>query len=199
MTGPDHIVDRARDFALDLLRRRLAAWATYHDIRHTEETVEACREIAAGSGLDEAQTEIVLLAAWFHDTGYIDTVKGHEERSAAIALEYLRGSGYPPDNISSVEGCIMATKMPPNPKNLLERIICDADMIYIGREDFFGKDDLLREEIEKREGTVIDPAAWLRRSLKFLEDRQYHTEYCRTRLNEGLKRNIETLRRRLTE
>ena len=197
MSGTDHIVPQAREYALKLLRARLATWVAYHDIRHTEETVEACREIAAGCGLDPDQTDIVLIAAWFHDTGYIETVQGHEERSSAIAEEYLRGLGYPPGKIDRVKGCIMATKMPQRPNNLLEQIICDADMLYIGREEFFEKNDLLRDEIERREGIVIDPAAWLRRSIEFLEGQEYHTEYCRQRLTAGLKRNIETLRDQL--
>lgn len=197
MSEPDNIVALARDHALALLRGRLAPWVAYHDVRHTEETVEACAEIAAASGLDAGQTEIVLVAAWFHDTGYIETVEGHEARSAAVAEKFLRGHGYPPDKTRLVVGCIMATMMPQRPKNLLERVICDADMVYIGRPEFFEKNELLKDEVERREGIAIEPGPWLRRSLEFLEGQGYHTDYCRSRLAAGLDRNIETLREQL--
>jgi predicted metal-dependent HD superfamily phosphohydrolase len=191
------ILGESRAFVGKILRERLKPWVSYHDVRHTEETVEACLEIAAGCGLDAGQTEIVLIAAWFHDTGYTLTVEGHEERSATIAEEFLLGRGYPADKVRSVVGCIMATKMPQRPKNILENVVCDADMLYVGREEFFKKNDLLRDEIEEREGVVVEPSEWLKRSLVFLEGQRYHTEYCRSRLDAGLRKNIETLRNQL--
>lgn len=197
MSDRMNVVEQAREFAVEFLEKRLPRWIAYHGIPHTVETAAACAEIAAGCGLDGTQTEIVLIAAWFHDTGYADAAQGHEERSVAIAGAFLRGLGYPAAKISMVEGCIMATKMPQRPGNILEQILCDADMIYCGREEFFEWDDLLREEIEGRDGIVVDPAAWLRRSLEFLERQEFHTEYCRTSLEEGRRRNIRTLKTRL--
>ena len=91
----------------------------------------------------------------------------------------------------------MATVVPQRPKNLLGRVICDADMLYIGRKEFFRKNDLLKLEIEKREGIEIDAAEWLDRSLRFLEAQSYHTDYCREKLTEGLRENIAVLRKQL--
>ena len=143
------------------------------------------------------EIEIVLLGAWFHDTGYTETVEGHEERSAAIAAGFLGKRGYSADRLSAVEGCILATKVPQKPLNLLEQIVCDADMLFIGREKFFHKNDLLKAEMERRSGTVIEQSAWLKRSLAFLEAQGYHTDYCRSQLTQGLKQNVETLRMQL--
>ncbi|HLF14667.1 MAG TPA: HD domain-containing protein [Bacteroidota bacterium] len=197
MTGDNHIVSESRAYVERLLREKLAPWVSYHDFRHTEETAEACLEIAEACGLSPSEMEIVLLAGWFHDTGYTETAKGHEQRSAAITQEFLKGRHYPPEKLRSVTRCIMATMVPQQPKNLLERVVCDADMLYIGREEFFHKNDLLKAEMEAREGTVIDPAVWLRRSLRFLEDQAYHTDYCRGKLSAGLEKNITTLRKQL--
>ncbi len=197
MPPETHIVSQSSEYIRGLFLEKLPSWVSYHDIRHTEETAEASLEIAAGSGLGPADTEIVLLGAWFHDTGYTETALGHEEKGAAIANVFLSKLGFPPDRLRSVEGCILATTVPQKPRNFLEQVVCDADMIFIGREEFFHKNDLLKSEMERRTGTVIEPTAWLKRSLAFLEAQGYHTEYCRSRLSKGLKQNVETLRRQL--
>lgn len=197
MPDNDHIITEAREYVGRLLREKLKLWVTYHDIRHTRETAEASVEISAACGLDSARTEIVVLAAWFHDTGYTQTAKGHEARGAAIAEAFLARRNYPPEKIRLVVECIMATVVPQRPKNLLGRVICDADMLYIGRKEFFRKNDLLKLEIEKREGVKIDAAEWLDRSLRFLEAQAYHTDYCREKLTEGLRENIAVLRKQL--
>jgi predicted metal-dependent HD superfamily phosphohydrolase len=197
MNSDNHIVAESREFVEKLLAEKLAPWVAYHDYQHTDETYRASREIGRACGLGPAEIEIVLIAALFHDTGYIETVVGHEERSVAIATGFLRKKGYPEDNIRAVAGCIMATTVPQRPRNLLEQVVCDADMLYVGREEFFHKNDLLRSEQEGREGTGVDPVEWRRRSLAFLEAQKYHTPYCRGKLSEGLKDNIDTLRKQV--
>ncbi len=188
------IVTESREFVQKLLGEKLAPWAYYHDFRHTQETVEAAREIGVASGLQDGDLEILSLAGWFHDTGYIELTTGHEERSVVIATDYLSPRGYPPEKLDKISGCIMATKVPQQPKNLLEQVICDADMLFLGREEFFRKNDLLKKEIEEREGRVIPQVDWLKRSIDFLSNHAYHTVYCRETLSAGVDRNIETLR-----
>ena len=191
------ILRDARAFVKATLVGNLESWVSYHDYRHTAETFRACREIGKANRLAPAELEIALLAALFHDVGYTETVKGHEKRSAAIATRFLRSRGYPVKAIKAVRGCIMATEMPQRPKNAMEDVVCDADMIYVGTNEFFRKNELLKEEIEGREGIVVEPSSWLRHSLRFLEEQRYHTVYCRRRLTAGLRRNIATLRQRM--
>ncbi len=104
MNTDNHIVGESRDFVERLLGDKLAPWVSYHDFRHTDETFRACREIGEACNLRPEELEIAMVAALFHDTGYTETVKGHEERSAAIASEFLRGRGYPADKIRAVTG-----------------------------------------------------------------------------------------------
>jgi len=197
--SPKDIVSETREIVRKLLGEKLGSWAYYHDFRHTEETVEAAREIGAASGLGEGEMEILLLAAWFHDTGYTEVAEGHEERSVMIATEHLAGRGYPEEKLMKIAGCIMATKVPQRPKNSLEEVICDADMLFLGREEFFRKNDLLKEEIEEREGKAIPAADWLKRSIDFLTGHVYHTTYCREKLSAGVRKNIETMREQLKQ
>jgi predicted metal-dependent HD superfamily phosphohydrolase len=191
------VVSESREFVKKLLGEKLAPWVYYHDFRHTEETVEAAREIGAASGLTDEQMEILLLAAWFHDTGYTEVAAGHEDRSVVIAAAYLSGRRYPEEKLRKISGCIMATKVPQRPNNLLEQVICDADMLFLGRKEFFRKNDLLKEEIEKREERSIPAADWLKRSIEFLSKHVYHTPYCREKLSGGVRDNIETMREQL--
>ncbi len=197
MKTKNSILEASRAHVEKLLADRLAPWVLYHDFRHTDETYRACREIGEACRLGPDDLEIALIAALFHDTGYTETVKGHEERGAAIATEFLSGRGYPADKIRAVTGCILATTVPQKPRNLVEQVVCDADMLYVGREEFFHKNDLLKAEMERREGIVIDPGEWLKRSLQFLEGQGYHTEYCRGKLSAGLRKNIAALREQL--
>jgi predicted metal-dependent HD superfamily phosphohydrolase len=191
------ILRESRAYVRKLLGSKLEPWVAYHDYRHTAETFRACREIGRAAGLGKEDLEIALLAALFHDAGYTETVKGHEKRGAVIAARFLRSKGYPAKSIRGVRGAILATTMPQRPRNLVEAVVCDADMIYVGTKEFFRKNDLLREEIEGREEIVVEPRSWLRHSLEFLQGQTYHTVYCRSRLSAGLKRNIGTLRKRL--
>lgn len=197
MKSDNHIVEESRAYVQKLLGEKLADWVAYHDYQHTDETFRASREIALACNLGPGELEIVLLAALFHDTGYIETVRGHERKSVAIATEFLRKREYPEESIRSVAGCILATTVPQKPRNLLEQVVCDADMLYVGREEFFHKNDLLKSEQEGREGKAVDPAEWLRTTLAFLEAQNYHTDYCRGKLTAGLKENIEAVRKQL--
>jgi len=196
MNGID-IVSEVQEYVRKLLGEKLDPWAHYHDFRHTEETVEAAREIGTASGLSDRDMEVLLVAAWFHDTGYTELAEGHEGRSVVIANDFLGRMGYPPENLKKVAGCIMATRVPQDPKNPLEEVICDADMLFLGREEFFRKNDLLKEEIEEREGKTVPAAEWLQRSIDFLTHHVYHTAYCREKLSAGVRKNIETMREQL--
>lgn len=191
------ILRESRAYVRKLLDGELEPWVAYHDFTHTDETFRACREIGKASRLTREELEIALLAALFHDTGYTQAVKGHEKKSAAIAARFLRSKGYPARSIRAVRSAILATTMPQRPTNLVERVVCDADMLYVGRDEFFHKNDLLRREIEGREEILVEPASWLKHSIAFLEAQSYHTEHCRRKLSKGLRRNLDILKRKV--
>ena len=139
--------------------------------------------------------DILLLAAWFHDTGYTAIARGHEARSAKMAGEFLRAEGFPMRIVTSVQRCILSTRMPQRPRSLLQRILCDADLISLGKKTFLAQNELLRQEMERREGRVIEEIVWLRRSIRFLLRHRYTTRYGRTVLESGKRANIERVRR----
>lgn len=189
MPEPNVIVQSSR-FVSRLFRQSLPSWAIYHTRTHTAEVVAACREIGEASGVDQHSLEILLLSAWFHDTGYTSTARGHEERSVEIAAQFLNDLGYPTRAIARISHSILATKMPQRPTTLLERILCDADLYSLSTRGFFRQNERLKLEIEQREGSYIEDLVWLRRTHRFVLSHRYHTPYAREVLAKGRLANL---------
>ncbi|MDH3649978.1 MAG: HD domain-containing protein, partial [Saprospiraceae bacterium] len=122
------ITTRVTDHVMNMMTESWNAELPYHNLRHTVQVVNASREIGIALRLIPSEMEIVELAAWFHDTGYLTKPEQHEEASVGIACAYLHGLQYPARLIQKVASCIRATKCPQQPSNLLEEILCDADM-----------------------------------------------------------------------
>lgn len=178
-----------------MLSEELPAWALYHDARHTRQTVAACREIGRALALTPREVSVVMLAAWFHDTGYIAGAEGHEIRSAAVAERFLASNGCPRSLVQRIRGCILATRMPQRPHSTLQRVLCDADLIALGKKTFFSQNELLRQEMQRRTGRKIDQLIWLHRSYRFLHGHRFATSYGRTVLESGKQENLRRLRR----
>ena len=199
MSEAKTIIEKSAKYVSQFFEKKLPEWAVYHNLHHTIETVNGCLEIGEGSNLIEDDLEIVCIAAWFHDIGYIFKTEGHEEKSVEICMNFLKSNDYPINKISKVTNCILATKLVNHPKNFLEFIICDADLISLGRKDYFKKNDLLKLEVEMRSGKKISDEQWLRRSAKFLSSHSYYTEYGKLNFNLQLKENFLTLQKQIVE
>ncbi|MEL6923781.1 MAG: HD domain-containing protein, partial [Bacteroidota bacterium] len=111
----------------------------YHDLQHTRNVVGAIVEIAEGYELTNKEMELLKLAAWFHDTGYDKGAKDHEQRSCQYARNFLQQFEYSEEDLDVICGCIMATKLPQSPRNLLEQIIGDADMSHLGKKNYWDR------------------------------------------------------------
>jgi len=131
------------------------------------------------------EMRLLLTAVLFHDTGFIRGVNGHEEESCRIANQYLPGYGYTIDEIKKINGIIMATKIPQLPKNHLEEIICDADLDYLGRDDFFPISDNLYNEF-KENRIVSSENEWNKLQVAFFESHHYFTNTA-SKLRQGKK------------
>ncbi len=191
------ILESSSKYVTRLFKDQQPVWAVYHDLLHTIETFNGCLEIGGGSGLSKDELEIVTVSAWFHDTGYLFTVEGHEERSSVIALDFLQRNEYPSEKINEVINCILSTKISVTPQNLLESVICDSDLISLGQPEYFEKNDLLRLEMELRQNIKISELSWLERSLVFLESHSFHTDYARKNFNLQLESNLSNLRKKI--
>ena len=191
------ILDKSSRFVTNFFKENLPKWALYHNLDHTIETVNGCEEIGIGENLISEEKDLLKIAAWFHDIGYIYSAVDHENISSDIASKFLKDNGYPDEKIVKIAECILATKLSKNPSNILEHIIRDSDLISLGKSDFFHKNDLLKKEIELREKRSISDLAWLQRSAKFLSSHKYFTKYAELKFAPRLNKNLIELKRQI--
>ncbi|HMJ69015.1 MAG TPA: HD domain-containing protein [Cyclobacteriaceae bacterium] len=164
----------------------------YHDIRHVRDVVRASVAIAAAEGLTEEETMLVRMAALLHDIGYIHSAKHHEQRGADMARELLPSFGFNPEQVETICKMIMATRAPQSPSGKLEKILCDADLDYLGREDFYEVGGRLFREMKKN-GIVGTEQEWNLLQKKFLESHRYHTPYSQTNREPGKQERLQEI------
>jgi predicted metal-dependent HD superfamily phosphohydrolase len=165
---------RAGKFILNKLQRELPAHLSYHGIDHTLDVYAAAEKIASAEGISSDEKKLLLTAALFHDTGFIKMRYGHEEESCRIVRQYLPLYSYRPAEIDMICSMIMATRVPQSPNTHLEEILCDADLDYLGRDDFFKLSNRLFSEL-RYEGLIKDESEWDREQADFIEGHHYHT------------------------
>ena len=171
----------------------------YHNRAHTQFVVGSAIQIANHYQLPDSDFFVVVTAAWFHDAGYLKTRDRHERESVKIADNYLRQLSVDQETIARVNQCIMATEMPQSPQNLLEEIVCDADMFHFGSDNFLEKNKLLRKEIETATKTEISKEQWRLETVELMEKHHYFTDYCNLLLNDKKQQNLDKLKGRLNK
>lgn len=194
----NRIIEDVSDYVEQLYETH-PSFFRYHNLHHTREVVDIVEDLAVGSAVSSEELELLLIAAWFHDIGYPDTIPYHEEKSAEKAVEFLREKNYPSQKIEMVKKLILATKVPQNPENKLEQIMCDADIAYIGKEDFMNRIDQLREEWKKTIQKEFSDVEWINENINFLESNSFYTEYAKSKFGETRRANLEALRQRLED
>jgi predicted metal-dependent HD superfamily phosphohydrolase len=150
-----------------------------HNLAHTQSVVANVNRIALHYQLNDQDCFIVIMSAWFHDIGYLKDCKDHEVAGAEKAAAFLREQGADESLIMAINGCILSTKMPQDPKNLLEQVVCDADLFHFGQEIFSERNKLMRKEAEIRSGHKIPKDDWRASTIRLLESHHYHTDFCK--------------------
>ncbi len=198
MIAEAKIIKEAREYAVIVLTKLLPEDMTYHSINHTKDVVRSAQEIAEKNAISEEDYEILTIAAWFHDLGYVKGCERHEESGSLMARSFLEEKDYPEEKIQKVEGCIMATKMPQDPRNALEQILCDADLMHLADGNYFEKADLLHKEIENTRLCKISENEWLEMNQEFLDQHCFFTEYAKKNYESAVKENLKKVRERLS-
>jgi predicted metal-dependent HD superfamily phosphohydrolase len=188
----EEFVNQVQDHVSNLFRDNSPSENVYHNMGHTREVVDAAREIALAESINDDDLELIIIAAWFHDLGYIKTCEGHEDVSKEYARKFLKTQNYPEDNIQKITSMIEATRMPQNPKNKLEEILCDADLHHLGTASTEQRGDLYRMEMEKRNKQVCTDEEWLKTSIDFFNQHHFFTKYAIEKF--GVQKNINLLK-----
>ena len=190
-------IEAAIAYALDRLAAELSGALTYHSIDHTRnEVLPAATELARQAGLGGRDTDLLRVAAAFHDLGFIERPDDHEICSARQAAQVLPAFAFDARAIEEIMSAIVATRLPQSPRNLLEQLMCDADLSGLGSDAFFERSHELLHE-RRALGNELGPAEWLREQTDFLLNHRYWTVYAETACGPGKARNIARLRERL--
>ena len=164
---------------IGILEKQINGTLSYHNVGHTQEVLANVERIADEEGIQDERTLLLIkLAALFHDTGFIYVYKDHEEKSVEFARRELKDYNISKEEMDLIGGMIMATKVPQTPHNHLEQIICDADLDYLGRDDFELISNKLKKEVLLY-GIAQTEAEWEEKQIQFIEAHRYFTETCR--------------------
>ncbi len=165
---------KVKSFILRKLKKELPKNLTYHSAEHIKDVYRSAKILAKLEGVKGEDLILLLTAVLFHDSGFLWQQYEHERVSCEIVTEYLPGFGYSREQIERICGMIMATKIPQTPHNKLEEIICDADLDYLGRDDFFKIGNGLYEELCMY-GMLDSEEDWNKLQVRFLEKHDYFT------------------------
>ena len=190
----ENILKKAENYVISFLNENLDPSYLYHNLIHTQRVVKRTRELIDGMQIQENEAHILLLAAWFHDTGFVKGAEGHEEESAMIAEKFLKDQKMKNSEIKSIKALILATKMENEPTNILEGLIRDADCAHLASKNFFDVSELLRKELELTVDKTFTDAEWLNENIEFLtKNHRYYSEYASAIWDKAKGRNLAQL------
>ncbi len=177
---------------LSYMREELPDYLTYHSIDHIIDVANVCDDYIKFYDIDDDQGKLIRIAAISHDLGFVASAKEHEERSI-LEIKPLLENILDPTEIETINGMIRATKVPQQPKTFFEEILADADLDYLGRDDYdklsYGLfKELVHYEVIKTENE------WLDIQINFLENHRYHTSYAKEHRSDKKFIKLEELR-----
>lgn len=181
----------AKQYIIQRLDKELSPQLYYHGLHHTLDVEDAVNKLAAKENLLDEELLLLQTAALFHDSGFIEQYKYNEPIGVKIAREALPQFNYSPNQIDTISSIIMATARQRPPKNLSEKIMCDADLDYLGRTDYEIIANTLRKELSAF-GSDFTDIEWLQLQINFLKQHVYYT-------NSAIQKNNGTKMQHLAE
>lgn len=166
---------KAERFIHTMLAKKLPKNLHYHSIWHTKDVTAAAERIALMEGIEDEGLFLLKSAASYHDAGFVEKYENNEPIGIQLAHDHLPKFGYSYEQIKRIESLIYATIFPHNPTNHLEEILCDADLDYLGRDDFWEISDKLRREL-KEHGKINSDRKWDEIQVAFFQKHKYFTK-----------------------
>lgn len=192
-----NLIEQVEDFVSKLLKDKLSDLYTYHNFNHTQDVVSAVITLANSENIIEEDREILIIAAWFHDTGYIKSCENHEDLSISIVTDFLIEKKKTSEYIATVADLIKATTYNYEPKNLLEKIMKDADFIHLTREEYVSTCGALRIEWKNIEHKLFSEEGWIMENLDFLVHKhRFYTDFAIENWQPLKEKNIKYLRKK---
>jgi predicted metal-dependent HD superfamily phosphohydrolase len=194
------LLEKAKEFVGKLLKDNLSISFTYHNFNHTLNVVEAATILAKSEVLNETDTEVLLIAAWFHDTGYTKGCTNHEQSSIAIVSQFLKDNDKEQVFIDAVAKVIEATIYDRSPRTQLEKIIKDADYSHFAREDYLTLCEKLRKEWEVTSQKFYSDLEWAKENLHIISQfHVYYTQYALENWQPIKEKNIQLIQNKIND
>jgi adenylate cyclase len=181
------------EFILTKLEEGLPKNLYYHNIKHTIDVVTQVELIGRSEKVSDDDMLALKTAALFHDMGHLVNYDTHEEESVKLARKILPAYYYTEKQIEKIARLITCTQMPPKPTDLLEQIMCDADLDYLGRTDFVPVSVNLFKEMKER-GKIESLHEWNNHQIKFIQSHQYFTQTARKLREVNKNKQLEIIR-----
>ena len=183
---------------MQLLEKHLSKELRYHSIDHTKDVVRAVERIALLENVTDEGLFLLKSAATYHDAGFIEQYDKNEPIGARLADEILPKYGYTKTHIEIIKDLIYVTEIPHKPKTQLEEIICDADLDYLGRDDFNEISDKLCKELQEQ-GKIKNQKEWDLIQVKFLKSHVYFTKTAKSTRKKKKLKNLDEVIKRVEE
>lgn len=177
---------------LQKLKTELKQNLYYHGVHHTQEVLENIKEITQHEKVTDEELKLLKIAALFHDIGFISVYLGHEEEGCKMTRAILKDYDLKNIQLDQICGMIMATQIPQLPRNKLEKIIADADLLYLGTDNFKTIGDTLFKELVEN-NKIKTLVEWNNIQVSFMSQHQYHTQYCIDNFTEKKNENKNTI------
>ena len=188
------LVDQSLNYIKNLMSSSLPRGLLFHNIQHTMEVVQASYIIGSETLKNEQQIVEIMLAACFHDSGFIHCYSDHETASAHIAEQFLRSKELDSAKVERISQLILSTQLQVAPQNMSEKILKDADMFHLSKSNYIDYMSKLRQEwsiVLKKEYAELE---WLQLNYSFLKKHKYHTDYANKYLQPKKEKNIKMLK-----
>lgn len=172
------IIKKAESHILQLMNEKLKTDFIYHNFSHTQFVVKHIIEIAEGENLSAEDTEIVILAGWFHDSGYTIDIKKHEDHSITIAKSFFEEENYPTEKAEKVYDAILGTIINQLPSNYMQQILSDADLSHLAASNYTEIAEVLKAEFETTCNLFFTKIEWLNENIKVFRNHKFYTKYA---------------------
>jgi len=191
------ILKEVEKYTLRYYEENFSSSHSYHSIEHTQLVVSVASKISDFEGLDKRNTDIVIVAAWFHDIGHAVSINNHEDESCKIARQFLVSNKVDEEFILAVEACIYSTKQGAQIMSLNDKILNDADLAHTGLPNFMEISNLYRKELGNFADKKITKLEYWKKTLVFLKETKFQTEYAIKNMKPIKDENISKVEERI--
>ena len=185
-----HINPELKEKIFDDLSNILDENYSYHNLDHTKRVISAAVDIGRNYDLSEKDWRCLLTACLLHDYGFIESHVEHEKISAKLSSQILPKYGFSETDIQIINSLIIVTKLEETPKNLLESIIRDSDLEYLGSEDFIKISPLLKEEWINCK-VVKSDSEFYKIQYEFISNHSFYTDFMMKNSKNQKRENID--------